>query len=115
MLAYPNDPACVLAEAARVTKGPIILVQSLHASRFGYGWLRVREFLWTIVAFRVSKLVGYIPPKASFAMNTRRFYTADTLRRDVTAAGLRITSQRERVLLPGRSLLVAACVLTADA
>ena len=111
MLAYPNDPARVLAEAARVTRGPIILVQSLHSSRFGYAWLRVREFLWTIVAFHVSKIVGYIPPKATFAMNTRRFYTADTLRRDVMAAGLRIASQRERPLLPGRSLLVAGWVL----
>ena len=115
MLAYPDDPARVLAEAARVTKGPIILVQSLHSSRFGYAWLRVREFLWTIVAFHVSKIVGYIPPKATFAMNTRRFYTADTLRRDVTAAGLRIRSQRERVLLPGRSLLVAGWMLEPDA
>ena len=114
MLAYPNDPARVLAEAARVTKGPIILVQSLHSSRFGYVRLRVREFLWTIVAFHVSKIVGYIPSKARFAMNTRRFYTADTLRRDVTAAGLRITSQRERPLLPGRSLLVAGWVLRPD-
>ena len=115
MLAYPNDPARVLAEAARVKKGPIILVQSLHSSRFGYAWLRVRELLWTIVAFHVSKIVGYIPPKATFAMNTRRFYTADTLRRDVTAAGLRIRSQRERVLLPGRSLLVAGWMLEPDA
>ena len=111
MLAYPSDPASVLAEAARVTKGPIILVQSLHSSRFGYAWLRVREFLWTIVAFHVSKIVGYIPPKARFAMNTRRFYTADTLRRDVTAAGLRIRSRRERPLLPGGSLFVAGWVL----
>ena len=61
MLAYPNDPAGVLAEAARVTRGPIILVQSLHSGRLGYAWLRVREFLWTIVAFHVSKLLGYVP------------------------------------------------------
>src|SRR6185436_10741943 len=51
VLAYPNDPAAVLAEAARVTRGPIIVVQTLHANRLGYGWLRGREFLWTIVAF----------------------------------------------------------------
>ena len=63
MLAYPNDPAGVLAEAARVTRGPIIVVQSLHSGRLGYAWLRVREFLWTIVAFHVSKLVGYVPPR----------------------------------------------------
>jgi SAM-dependent methyltransferase len=114
MLAYPNDPAGVLAEAARVTRGPIILVQSLHSSRLGYAWLRVREFLWTIVAFNVSKVLGYVPPKAKFTMNTRRFYTAHELQRDVMAAGLRIRSRLERPLLPGRSLVVAGWMLQRD-
>jgi ubiquinone/menaquinone biosynthesis C-methylase UbiE len=111
MLAYPNDPAGVLAEAARVTRGPIILVQSLHSSRLGYARLRVREFFWTLLAFHVSKVLGYVPPKAKFTMNTRRFYTARALERDVTAAGLRIRSRRERPLLPGRALVVAGWVL----
>jgi SAM-dependent methyltransferase len=111
MLAYPKHPASVLAEVARVTRGPIIVVQSLHSNRFGYLWLRVREFLWTIVAFHVSKLLGYVPPTAEFTMNTRRFYTARDLRREVMAAGLRVRSQRERLLLPGRSLVVAAWCL----
>jgi SAM-dependent methyltransferase len=111
MLAYPNDPAGVLSEAARVTRGPIIVVQSLHSDRFGYAWLRVREFLWTIVAFHVSKVLGYVPPDAAFTMNTRRFYTAQELQRDVMAAGLRIRSRRERAVLPGRSLVVAGWIL----
>ena len=72
MLAYPKDPPAVLAEAARVTRGPIILVQSLYSGRFGYTWHRVREFVWTIVAFHVSKLIGYVPADAKFAMHTRR-------------------------------------------
>jgi ubiquinone/menaquinone biosynthesis C-methylase UbiE len=111
MLAYPNDPSGLLAEAARVTSGPIILVQSLHSSRLGYARLRVREFLWTIMAFHVSKIMGYVPLKAKFAMNTRRFYTADRLQQDVIAAGLRVRSRRERPLLPGRSLVVAGWML----
>jgi SAM-dependent methyltransferase len=111
VLAYPNDPTGVLAEAARVTSGPIILLQSLHSGRLGHAWLRIREFLWTIVAFHVSKVVGYVPPKAKFTMNTRRFYTADELPRDVTAAGLRIRSRWERSVLPGRALVVAGWVL----
>jgi SAM-dependent methyltransferase len=111
MLAYPKHPASVLAEASRVTRGPIIVVQSLHSNRFGGAWLRVREFVWTIVGFHVSKLLGYVPPEAQFTMTTRRFYTAPDLRREVLAAGLRVKSQRERLLLPGRSLVAAAWLL----
>jgi SAM-dependent methyltransferase len=114
MLAYPKDPAGVLAEAARVTRGPIILVQSLHSGRLGYAWLRLREFLWTIVAFHVSKFIGYVPPEAEFTMHTRRFYTARELQREVVAAGLRIRSQRERPVLPGRALVIAAWILERD-
>lgn len=111
MLAYPSNPAGVLAEAARVTGGPIILMQSLHSNVLGYACLRVREFLWTIVAFHVSKVVGYVRPEATFTMNTRRFYTAEALQRDVTAAGLRVRSRRERRVLPGGALVVAAWML----
>jgi SAM-dependent methyltransferase len=114
MLAYPNDPAGVLVEAARVTRGPIILVQSLHSGRFGYAWLRVREFLWTMVAFNVSKLIGYVPRGTEFTMRTRRFYTAEALQRDVVTAGLRVRSRRERPLLPGRALMVAGWMLERD-
>ena len=114
MLAYPKHPAGVLAEAARVTRGPIIVVQSLHANRFGYAWLRVREFVWTVVAFHLSKLLGYVPPDAEFTMSTRRFYTASELQRDVMAAKLRIGSRRERPLIPGGSLVVTAWRLERD-
>jgi ubiquinone/menaquinone biosynthesis C-methylase UbiE len=114
MLAYPDEPAAVLAEAARVTRGPIILVQSLHSTRFGYAWLRVREFLWTIVAFHVSKLIGYVPHNAKFTMHTRRFFTAEALEREMVTAGLRIRSQRERPVLPGHSLVVAGLMLERD-
>ena len=111
MLAYPKDPAGVLAEAARVTRGPIILVQTLYSGHVGYTWHRVREFVWTIVAFHVSKLIGYVPADAKFAMQTRRFYTDHELRRELSAAGLRIQSRRERRVLPGRALVVAGLLL----
>ncbi len=108
MMAYPTDPSAVLREVARVTRGPIILVQSLHSTRLGYTWLRVREFVSTIVAFHVSKALAYVPGNAKFTMNTRRFYTAQALHRDVTSAGLQVRSHRERRLLPGGSLVVAS-------
>jgi SAM-dependent methyltransferase len=114
MLHYPDDPAALLAEVARVTRGPIILVQSLHSGRFGYAWLRVREFLWTTVAFHVSKLIGYVPAEAEFTMSARRFYTARALERDLAAAGLRIRARRERPVLPGRALVVAGWIVEHD-
>lgn len=114
MLAYPSDPAGVLAEAARATRGPVILVQSLHSGPFGYAWLRAREFMWTTVAFHVSKFLGYVSPKAKFTMNARRFYTAPELRRELVAAGLRIRSHRDRPVLPGGALVVVGWVLELD-
>ena len=111
MLSYPRDPASVLTEVARVTRGPIILVQTLHSNRFGYVWLRAREFVWTVVAFHVSKLVGYVSPDAKFTMNARRFFTAHDLQRELAAAGLRIRARHERVLLPFRSLFIAGWIL----
>jgi len=115
MLAYPNDPAGVLKEAARVSRGPIIVVQTLYSGRLGYAWHRGREFVWTIVAFHVSKLIGYVPPNATFTMHTRRFYTAQALRREVLAAGLQIQARLERPVLPGRSLVVAGWILERNA
>lgn len=111
MLAYPNEPARVLKEAARVTRGPVIIVQTLYSGRLGYAWHRGREFLWTVVAFHISKLIGYVPPGAKFSMRTRRFYTAQALRRDVLAAGLQIRARLDRPVLPGRSLVVAGWIL----
>jgi SAM-dependent methyltransferase len=114
VLTYPNDPAGVLREAARVTRGPIILMQSLHSGRAGYAWLRVREFFWTVVGFHVSRLLGYVPRDAEFAMRARRFYTDEELRREVAAAGLRIRSQCERPASSSRTLVVADWILERD-
>jgi hypothetical protein len=86
-------------------------VQTLYSGRLGYAWHRSREFFWTIVAFHVSKIVGYVPPHAKFSMTTRRFYTADELSREVRAAGLRVRAREERPVLPGRSLVVARWML----
>ncbi|MGH7459563.1 MAG: hypothetical protein ACREMA_00870, partial [Longimicrobiales bacterium] len=114
MLAYPKDPAAVLGEAARVTRGPVVVVQTLYSGPLGYAWHRAREFFWTVVAFHVSKRIGYVPPDAEFTMHTRRFYTAEALGREVTRAGLRVRSQRERPVLPGGSLVVAGWILERD-
>jgi ubiquinone/menaquinone biosynthesis C-methylase UbiE len=115
MLAYPSDPAAVLAEAARVTGGPVILVQTVSEGVVGRGWHRVREFVWTTVAFYVSRAIGYVPAGARFTMHTRRFYTAGELAREVARAGLRVRSRRDRAVLPGGALVVVGWALERDA
>jgi SAM-dependent methyltransferase len=114
MFHYPDNPSGLLAEVARVTRGPIIVVQSVHAGGFGYAWLRAREFFWTTVAFHVSKLVGYVSRDAKFSMSARRFYTAGQLRGEVTAAGLRVRARRDRPVLPGNALVAAGWILERD-
>lgn len=111
MLAYPNDPAGVLAEAARVSRGPVIVVQTLYSGRVGYAWHRGRELFWTIVAFYVSRLVGYVPRTATFSMSTRRFFTAESLSREIAAAGLTVRARQLRPVLPGGALIVAGWML----
>ena len=111
MLHYPADPVALLAEVARVTGGPIILVQSVYSGRFGYAWLRVREFVWTTVAFHVSKVIGYVPAGAGFTMAARRFYTEDTLRQDLLDAGLRVRAHENHVVLRSGALVVSAWTL----
>jgi len=114
VLSYPREPGAVLKEVARVTRGPIILVQSLHANRVGYAWLRAREFLWTLVGFHLSRVFGYIRRDAAFTMRPLRFYTAAELRRDLLATGLRIRSGGERRVLPVGSLVVATWIVERD-
>lgn len=114
MLAYPAEPARVLAETARVARGPIILVQTLSSGALGCAWHRAREFLWTIVAFHVSQRIGYIPRAAKFSMQTRRFYSEPALMREIMRAGLRTRARHQRPVLPGRALVVATWILRRD-
>jgi ubiquinone/menaquinone biosynthesis C-methylase UbiE len=114
MLAYPSDPVAVLAEATRVARGRVILVQTLSAGPLGYVLHRLRELFWTLLAFHASKALGYVPADAAFTMRTRRFYTHETLRRDVESAGLRVRTHHERPVLPGGLLVEAGWLLERD-
>lgn len=115
MLHYPANPVGLLAEVSRVTRGPVIIVQSLYSGAFGYTWLRCREFVWTYVAFHLSRLIRYVPQSATFSMNARRFYSADVLEQHANVAGLRITEKRSRALLPFGMLAVGTWKLERDA
>lgn len=115
MLHYPGNPVELLTEVARVTRGPVIIVQSLYSGPFGYSWLRCREFMWTYVAFHLSRLIGYVPQSAKFSMNARRFYSATVLEQHTSVAGLRIIERRSRAVLPFGMLTVGTWKLESDA
>ena len=116
MLAYPRDPAAVLAEAGRATRpgGSIIVVQTLSANAFGRAWHRGREFVWTFVAFHVARTIGYVARDARFTMSTRRFYSIAGFEREIERSGLRVREQRARHVIPGGALVVAAFCLERD-
>jgi ubiquinone/menaquinone biosynthesis C-methylase UbiE len=116
MLAYPRDPASVLSEAARVTRGggTVIVVQTLSAGPIGRGWHRARELAWTYVAFHVSRLIGYVPRRSRFSMSTRRFYDPRQLEQEIRRAGLRVRARKDHSVLPGGAIVVAALCLERD-
>jgi SAM-dependent methyltransferase len=116
MLAYPRDPAAVLAEAGRVTRlgAPVIVVQTLSANALGRAWHRGREFSWTFAAFHLGRMFGYVPRDAPFTMSTRRFYSVAGFEREIERSGLRVRARRTRAVLPGGALVVAAFCLERD-
>ena len=71
-------------EVARVTRGPIILVQSLHSSRLGLcvaSRPRVRLDHRGLPRFEVPRLCSC--RQRSSRMQTRRFYSAEALQREL--------------------------------
>lgn len=89
VLQYPGDPLRLLREAARVTAGPLLVVQSTYCGRLGHATLRANEFLWGPVAFLVARRVGLVGP-CPFTLAARRLFTRPELRDLFQHAGLRV-------------------------
>jgi SAM-dependent methyltransferase len=88
VLHYCTAPCTVLREAARVSRGPVLLVQSTYVGRWGYAALRANDLCWGLLAFYVGRTSGLVRAR-HHALDAHRYYTRDQLRTEARHAGLR--------------------------
>lgn len=62
VLQYPVSPEELLRECCRVSRGPIVVIQSTYQSRLGRTILMIREFIWGRFASRLAALAGLVHP-----------------------------------------------------
>lgn len=96
VLHYAVDPALLLREARRVTRGPLLVLQSVSASRTGAALLRAREWGQGRGAYRATQWAGLLP-RGPHSLTPRCFHTRPSLDRLVAAAGLRVVVREPSV------------------
>jgi SAM-dependent methyltransferase len=60
VLHYAEAPAAVLSEAARVSRGSVLVIQTVHVGKFGRLLLHLNEFAFGRAAFGIARLFGMI-------------------------------------------------------
>lgn len=94
VLAYPQDAVTLLQDVARITAGPIVLLQSTCQGRVSRSALSVREFFFGRLGYFLANLLGLL--FASFCpLMPLRYYTYSNLVADFTAAGLSVMEESE--------------------
>ncbi|MEM7248047.1 MAG: methyltransferase domain-containing protein [Acidobacteriota bacterium] len=73
VLHYVDEPVSLLSETARVSRGPVLVLQSCFATGFGRAWLVLRERVTGWLFFHVARLVGLLPMRARYSLTTRTF------------------------------------------
>ena len=69
VLQYPADPAALLHEMARVSRGRILVLQTVGARPA----MAINEWVGTPGAFLASRWIGYIPPRRCTVWPRRLF------------------------------------------
>lgn len=87
VLQYVDSPHALLSEVRRVSRGPVIVVQSIYRGWWGRTVLGLREFVWGRLALRVAVGLGVLPP-VECPLSPRRYFTRLELHRLFEAAGL---------------------------
>lgn len=108
VLQYPPDPTQLLQEIARVTVGPIIVIQSVYTSTLGRAALNAWEFCTGRFAFSVSRAIGLIDTTRC-PLAPKRLFTRDAFRTLVRDANLMMRSRHPKSwteLLISRDLYV---------
>ena len=62
VLQYPASPEELLRECRRVSRGPLLIIQSTYQGRLGRCLLAIREFYWGRFALRLATLIGLVHP-----------------------------------------------------
>ncbi len=95
VLQYSPHVRELLAEAHRISRGRVLLIQSTCQGRWGRMWLRLREFCWGPLAFHVAGFVGAIRGQPC-PLNARRQFSLDELRTLFQQSGFRICHWQPR-------------------
>lgn len=112
VLHYPRDPAQLLREVARVTRGPIVVIQSVYTRALGRAVLCTREFGTGRFAFWASRAVRLInTPRCP--LNPRRWFTRAVFRETARQARLEVRAFQSRTW-PGLSVSRDLFVLTKE-
>ena len=112
VLHYARDPVRLLAEARRVSTGPVIVLQAVHHR----GWIGRRVLpVWEMVsgrlAFEVARRAGLVPPDCPLSLIPRCQLSHDDVVEIAARAGLRprhVDRRGLRWLGVGSELLVLA-------
>ena len=87
VLQYLDSPQELLAEVCRISRGPVIVLQSTYRGKWGRTVLGLREFLWGRLALRVAVGLRVLQP-VECPLSPRRYFTRSELHRLFDAAGL---------------------------
>lgn len=106
VLAYPPSATDLLEECLRVSSHRVIVIQSLYRTPWGRLRLTLRELLWTRAGLLLSTLAGLVRSDRH-VLRARRFFTAESLERDIVAAqGVVERRESVAVLWPIRQQLI---------
>lgn len=91
VLHYVPDPERLLRELIRVSRGPVLVLQSVHAGPAAEMALRIRECIQGRLAFRIAARAGLIP-SGPCPLAPLRYYTRRALHALFARAGLRVAA-----------------------
>jgi hypothetical protein len=86
VLQYPESVSRILLEARRVTHGSVIVLQSTYTGPLGLFVLRIREFFWGKMAFRLAVLIRLVCCD-DHPLLARRFFTRRELLEEFHRSG----------------------------
>jgi SAM-dependent methyltransferase len=87
VLSYPDDPAALLRDAARVASNRVLVLQSIPRGWAGRTALRLRSWIQGRVAFRLCAILRLVPP-ARAPLRPQRMLSREQLGELADAAGL---------------------------